>query len=75
MYIKVSRSLQFPTRTGKLQGFCAAGGTIISLGKVMGLPYEILFGEWNFIGLFSYLINHEEHEGNEEHTKIFYVNQ
>ncbi len=29
----------------KLQGFCAAGGTIVSLGKIMGLPYEILFDE------------------------------
>ncbi len=24
----------------KLQGFCGAGRTIVSLGKIMGLPYE-----------------------------------
>lgn len=25
----------------KLQGFCAAGGTVVTLGKKLGLPYEI----------------------------------
>lgn len=27
----------------KLQGFCAAGGTAVTLGEMIGLPYEIYF--------------------------------
>lgn len=30
----------------KLQGFCAAGGTAISVGQLTGLPQEISFDEW-----------------------------
>ncbi len=30
----------------KLQGFCAAGGTVVSTGDCLGLPYEINLKEW-----------------------------
>ncbi len=30
----------------KLQGFCAAGGSVISLGECLGLPYEMTFQQW-----------------------------
>lgn len=30
----------------KLQGFCAAGGTVITLGERLGVPLEITFEEW-----------------------------
>ena len=30
----------------KLQGFCAAGGTIVSLGHEMGLAQEMQFDDW-----------------------------
>lgn len=30
----------------KLQGFCAAGGTVITLGECLGVPLEITFEEW-----------------------------
>lgn len=30
----------------KLQGFCAAGGTVISTGHLLGLPYEMNLKDW-----------------------------
>lgn len=30
----------------KLQGFCAAGGTCVAIGKLIGLPQEISFIDW-----------------------------
>jgi hypothetical protein len=30
----------------KLQGFCAAGGTVISIGDHLGLPYELQLKDW-----------------------------
>lgn len=30
----------------KLMGFCAAGGTVINLGEILGLPREIPFQDW-----------------------------
>lgn len=30
----------------KLRGFCAAGGTVISLSEPIGLPHEISFSSW-----------------------------
>jgi hypothetical protein len=33
----------------KLQGFCAAGGTVVTLGKPLGLPYEISWPEYRDI--------------------------
>lgn len=30
----------------KLQGFCAAGGTIVTLGDKIGLAFELTFSEW-----------------------------
>lgn len=30
----------------KLQGFCAAGGTVVSTGPLLGLPYEIGLSDW-----------------------------
>lgn len=36
------------TSAGKrmLQGFCAAGGTVVALGTRLGLRQELLFSEW-----------------------------
>jgi hypothetical protein len=36
------------SRQGKrmLQGFCAAGGTVISTGDLSGFPHEMSLGEW-----------------------------
>lgn len=30
----------------KLQGFCAAGGTVVSTGKLLGLPHELSLKDW-----------------------------
>jgi hypothetical protein len=30
----------------KLQGFCAAGGTVVSTGDLLGLPYELSLKDW-----------------------------
>jgi hypothetical protein len=30
----------------KLQGFCAAGGTVVSTGALLGLPYEMGLMDW-----------------------------
>ncbi len=30
----------------KLQGFCAAGGTVVTLGRKIGMPCELTFDEW-----------------------------
>jgi hypothetical protein len=30
----------------KLQGFCAAGGTVVSTGNLLGFPYEISLIDW-----------------------------
>jgi hypothetical protein len=30
----------------KLQGFCAAGGTILTLGELLDLPHEIPFADY-----------------------------
>jgi hypothetical protein len=30
----------------KLQGFCAAGGTAVSTGALLGLPYEMSLADW-----------------------------
>lgn len=35
-----------PQGKRKLQGFCAAGGTAVSVGQLMGLPQELSFDEW-----------------------------
>lgn len=43
--IAVSNSLG-PQGKRKLQGFCAAGGTCITIGSLIGLPQEIPFDEW-----------------------------
>ncbi|MCB1111849.1 MAG: hypothetical protein KDK72_04225 [Chlamydiia bacterium] len=42
---------QYTTPQGlrMLQGFCAAGGTIVTLGEKMDLPEEITFAEWKEI--------------------------
>jgi hypothetical protein len=31
----------------KLNGFCAAGGVVVTIGDLIGLPEEISFAEWN----------------------------
>lgn len=36
----------------KLQGFCAAGGTVVTLGPLLGLAQEISFEEWKSENLF-----------------------
>ena len=41
----VSRSLGVQGRR-KLQGFCAAGGIVVTLGSKMGLAQELSFEEW-----------------------------
>lgn len=30
----------------KLQGFCAAGGTVVSVSTLLGLPHELLINDW-----------------------------
>lgn len=35
-----------PQGKRKLLGFCAAGGQVVSTGKLLGLPYEIILEEW-----------------------------
>lgn len=35
-----------PQGKRKLQGFCAAGGRVLSVGQPMGLPHELAFGDW-----------------------------
>ncbi len=34
----------------RLMGFCAAGGTIVSIGELLGLPFEMSFEEWKSSG-------------------------
>lgn len=35
-----------PQGLRKLQGFCAAGGTVIAIGELLHLPFETAFNEW-----------------------------
>jgi len=42
-YLIVDPALLGPQGKRKLQGFCAAGGTVLSLGEAMGLPQELPF--------------------------------
>lgn len=37
----------------KLQGFCAAGGQVVLVGKELGLPEEITFKEWQHVQIFK----------------------
>lgn len=43
--VVVSASIT-PQGRRKLQGFCAAGGTILNLGEPLGLPYEIPYRDF-----------------------------
>ncbi|MEC7840402.1 MAG: hypothetical protein VX777_10225 [Chlamydiota bacterium] len=45
-YLIVSPKALSPYGIRKLQGFCAAGGTVISLGEPLGLMQEKSFAEW-----------------------------
>lgn len=45
-YLIVAPSLVSKEGKRKLQGFCAAGGCVISLEEKMGLPYEESFQTW-----------------------------
>jgi len=43
--IVTSKGVSFQGRR-KLQGFCAAGGTVLTLGEPIGLEHEFAFGQW-----------------------------
>jgi len=45
-YLIVSEKLLSPFGIRKLQGFCAAGGTVVNLGDQLDLSQEISFSEW-----------------------------
>lgn len=45
-YIVIAPELMGPQGKRKLMGFCAAGGTVVSLGENLGLPQELGFQEW-----------------------------
>lgn len=45
-YLLCSPSGLTPQGKRKLQGFCAAGGTVISTGNLIGLSYEMTLKDW-----------------------------
>lgn len=45
-WIIVASDALGPQGKRKLQGFCAAGGVCITIGKPIGLPHEIPFAAW-----------------------------
>lgn len=45
-YLLVASNAVTPQGVRKLLGFCAAGGTVVSLGKPIGVPQEIPFSSW-----------------------------
>lgn len=45
-YLLYSPTGLSPQGKRKLQGFCAAGGTVISTGRLLGFSQELSFSEW-----------------------------